>query len=215
MKCSCCWQPLPLGTEAPSGPSQGLWLFLGWGKGGEGSRPWVQVEVCSVHAWTGLTAVCLPVCHSVLSSGWEGPRWKKKKCAGYSLAFPSGHTQEEGEARHRQGDSSAAVPEILLLIPFVNTSRTLNSVCTGAGIWGEANNTWVIRFQELCAKVTVKRQCCSAHIFKFNSEICFHRVWALTLVQEMRARGNLGAGPGKAWSKANLSVVQTMNFSIF
>lgn len=120
----------------------------------------------------------LPACLPLRPLVWVGraKMKKKKKCAGYSLAFPSGHTQEEGEARHRQGDSSAAVPEILLLIPFVNTSRTLNSVCTGAGIWGEANNTWVIRFQELCAKVTVKRQCCSAHIFKFNSEICFHRV---------------------------------------
>lgn len=46
----------------------------------------------------------------------------KKKCAGYSLAFPGGHTQEEGEARHRQGDSSEALPEILILFPFVNTS---------------------------------------------------------------------------------------------
>lgn len=133
----------------------------------------------------------LPACLPLRPLVWVGraKMKKKKKCAGYSLAFPGGHTQEEGEAKHRQGDSSEAMPEILILIPFVNTSWTLNPICTNMGILGEANNTWVIRFQELHAKVTLKRQCFSARTFKFNPEICFRCVWALTLEQEMRVRG--------------------------
>lgn len=56
------------------------------------------------------------------SSRLGGKGQDEKKCAGYSLAFPGGHTQEEGEARSKQGDSSETGLKILLLIPFVNTS---------------------------------------------------------------------------------------------
>ena len=64
----------------------------------------------------------LPACLPLRPLVWVGRAKMKKKCAGYSLAFPGRHTQEEGEARRRQGDSSEKGLEILLLIPFVNTS---------------------------------------------------------------------------------------------
>lgn len=48
---------------------------------------------------------------------------EKKMCRLLTgLLGQAGHTQEEGEARRRQGDPSEAGLEILLLIPFVNTS---------------------------------------------------------------------------------------------
>lgn len=66
-------------------------------EGGRGVQTWVREEVCPMHAGTGLPAACLlPVCHSVLPSGWEGPRWKKNP-AGYSLAFSGKGTPRRRE----------------------------------------------------------------------------------------------------------------------
>ena len=80
------------GQRPPADPCWGS--GSSWGAGGwRGVQTWVREEVCRMHAGTGLPASCLlPVCHSVLPSGWEGPRRKKKKKnpAGYSLAFPGG-----------------------------------------------------------------------------------------------------------------------------
>lgn len=49
------------------------------------------------------------------SSRLGGKGQDEKKCAGYSLAFAGRHTQEEGEAGRRQGDSSEAGRQIDLM----------------------------------------------------------------------------------------------------
>lgn len=75
-----------------------------------------------LHACLNRTHRRLPACLPLRPLVWVGRAKMKKKCAGYSLAFAGRHTQEEGEAGRRQGDSSEAGRQILLLIPFVNTS---------------------------------------------------------------------------------------------
>lgn len=65
----------------------------------------------------------LPACLPLRPLVWVGRAKLKKMCRLLTgLPRRGGHTQEEGEAKRRQGDSSEAGREILLLIPFVNAS---------------------------------------------------------------------------------------------
>lgn len=107
---------------------------------------WGRRGVQDVGAGRGMLRACLnrthrrlPACLPLRPLVWVGrAKMKKKMCRLLTgLLGQAGHTQEEGEARRRQGDPSEAGLGILLLIPFVNTSWTLfNSVCTDMGTLG-------------------------------------------------------------------------------
>lgn len=65
----------------------------------------------------------LPACLSATQSSCLGGKGQDEggESAGYSLAFPGRHTQEEGEAR-QTGRFFRATARELILIPFVITS---------------------------------------------------------------------------------------------
>lgn len=96
MKRSCSWKALTIGSRGPQRSLSGAPPGVEWwpgvqdvGAGGGVLLACLNRALCRLPAWLPLSALV-----------WVGrAEMKKKKCAGYSLAFPGRHTQEEGEAR--------------------------------------------------------------------------------------------------------------------